>query len=227
MYSPKSPYAPQVEQTKRTRQQQAGMGLMRSSGSSFGNGLANGMEFSQMLQDKRAADAAQAAKAKSAASAAGPAASAAMPQMAGAMKSSGMMGMSDERSKKEIARLESANDALTKALGGKVEYPDTNAPSSGLQALGQQDAPPSHADFSDTPAANKVAAQNVGMQQAGAAADQQFETNKADYMRASGMQPSPSQSNMTMSQNPAFNVSRGTPDLSALDEAYQRMGRGG
>jgi hypothetical protein len=203
MYGLKSPYAPQVEQSKQARQQQAGMGMMRSMGGSFGNGMASGMEFGQAYKDKQAAEAANAAKARSAAA---PAASAAKPGMMSAMKSMPMMGMSDERSKKEIQRLESANDALTQALSSKAEYPDTGAPSPGMQALGQQTPPPSHASFADAPA-DKVAAQNVGLQQATPPA----------------APPPVAQGN----RNPAFNVSRGTPDLSALDEAYARMGRGG
>jgi len=210
MYGLKSPYAPQVEQSKQTRQQQAGMGMIRSMGGSFGNGIASGMEFGQAYKDKQAAEAANAAKARSAASAAAPAASAAKPGMMFVMKSMPMMGMSDEHSKKEIQRLESANDALTAALSSKAEYSDTGAPSSGMQALGQQASPPSRANFADAPA-DKVAAQNVGLQQGAPI----------------GMQPNPSQSNMAMSKSPAFNVSRGSPDLSALDEAYARMGRGG
>jgi predicted lipid-binding transport protein (Tim44 family) len=126
--------------------------------------------------------------------------------MLGGMMGGMMSGLSDKHSKEEISRLEGANEALSRALSSSASYPDTNAPSSGMQALGQQNAPPSHANFADTPAANKVAAQNVGMQQ------------------GSGPPPVP------MAQgngNPAFNVNRGAPDLSALDEAYKRMGQGG
>lgn len=122
----------------------------------------------------------------------------------------GMMGgmMSDERSKKEIARLDAQNQALTKALSSTsaASYPDTSAPSPGMQALGQQDAPPSRASFPDSPAANTVAAQNVAMQQAG------------------GAPPAPAP---TASASPGFNVSRGMPNLADLDEAYRRMGASG
>ncbi len=135
---------------------------------------------------------------------------AAQRQPGGGGDSSGMMSaamgamggmMSDERSKKEIARLDAQNQALTKALSSTASYPDTGAPSSGMQALGQQASPPSQASFPDSPAANKVAAQNVAMQQAAA--------------------PTPAPS----PQSPGFNVSRGMPDLSQLDEAYARLGR--
>lgn len=118
---------------------------------------------------------------------------------------SGMMGgmMSDERSKKEIERLDAQNQALTKALSSSATYPDTSAPSPGMQALGQQAQPSSSASFPDSPAANTVAAQNVALQQAGGA-------------------PAP-----TASPNPAFNVSRAMPNLAELDEAYKRLGAGG
>jgi hypothetical protein len=112
----------------------------------------------------------------------------------------GMMGMSDERSKKEIQRLESANQALTRALSTKVDYPNTQAPSSGAQALGQQEnLGPMQARFTDTPAANRVAAQNVGLN--------------------GGTQP-------VAQQQPSagFQVNSRPPDLSALDEAYRRLG---
>ncbi len=132
----------------------------------------------------------------------------------GASGGGGMMAMmSDERSKKEIARLEGANEALTSALSASpaASYPDTNAPSSGMQALGQQNGLPSSASFPDSPAADKVAAQNVGLQQG----------------QPMPMQPNPSQSNMGRSASPAFNVGAQPPDLAALDEAYKRMGQGG
>jgi hypothetical protein len=44
--------------------------------------------------------------------------------------------MSDRHSKEQIQRLEGANQALASAL--RPAYPDTAAPSSGMQALGQQ-----------------------------------------------------------------------------------------
>jgi hypothetical protein len=119
----------------------------------------------------------------------------------------GFMGMSDENSKKEIQRLSSANQALTKALGAKVEYPDVNAPSSGGQALGVQRSAPSHADFADTPAANRVAGQNVGLSTGGQAPPMQ-------------QQPAP----QAQQQGSPFAFSRSAPDLSALDEAYRKLG---
>lgn len=122
---------------------------------------------------------------------------------------SGMMGsmMSDENSKKEIARLESANAALTKALSPSASYPDTKAPSDGMQALGQQNAAPSHASFPDAPA-DRVAAQNVGLQQA------------APQAQAPG--PQPGQSDI---RNPWARPK--PPNMADLDEAYARMGQGG
>lgn len=74
----------------------------------------------------------------------------------------GLMGMlSDRHSKDQIKRLEGANDALTSALSSRAAYPNTSAPSSGLQALGQQSPPPSHASFPDS--TQRVAAQNAAM----------------------------------------------------------------
>lgn len=112
--------------------------------------------------------------------------------------------MSDERSKREIEQLESANEALTKALSSKAEYPDTTARSSGMQALGQQAVPPSSASFPDAPAdavAERVAAQNAAMQQ------------------TSGAQP-PQQAG-------GFGFKPSMPNMADLDEAYARMGQGG
>lgn len=127
-------------------------------------------------------------------------------RMGGAM--GGMMAMSDKHSKEEIKRLEGANDALSRALNSKAEYPDTRAPSSGMQALGQQSSPPSHASFPDAPAASpaaqRVAAQNAAM----APAAQQAPTD----------QQAP--------QNP-WGVDLRRPDLSELDDAYANLGRGG
>lgn len=148
----------------------------------------------------------------------------------------GMLGglLSDERSKQEIARLESANEALTRALSVKADYPTPKPPESDEMGTGRLDGavmatsrgnmPPEYpkmpgnttlpvgrAGFPAGDAADKVAAQNVGLQAPGG-----------------GMQPNPSQSNFARSNNPAFQgVGGNLPDLSALDEAYKRMGRGG
>lgn len=135
------------------------------------------------------------------------------------------MAVSDERSKKEIQRLQSANDALTQALHGRPK-PEMD-----------RDVYPSHADFpdaagtldrrspyADTPAANKVAAQNVGMQAAAAAP---AATPPAPPAPVGGMQPNPQQANMARSANPAFDFGAQPPDLSGLDEAYRRQGMGG
>lgn len=125
----------------------------------------------------------------------------------------GLLGglLSDERSKKEIARLEGQNDALTAALD--KSFTGSNMPPTEYPRMPENTRlPVGQANFPDAPA-EKVAAQNVAMQ--------------ATAPQPMGMQPNPSQSNMTMSQSPAFNVQRGAPDLSALDEAYKRMGQGG
>lgn len=126
--------------------------------------------------------------------------------MLGGMMGGMMGGLSDERSKKEIQELESANDALTKALSARPEYPDTSAPSPGLQALGQQEnLGPMQARFADAPdPANTVAAQNVGLQQ------------QQPQAAAPAPRPTAPQWNPTAGQSP--------PDLSALDEAYRRIG---
>lgn len=136
--------------------------------------------------------------------------------MMGAM--GGAMGsmMSDENSKREIKQLESANEALTKALSSKAEYPDTTSRSAGMQALGQQAVPPSRADFPDVPAdavADRVAAQNVALQQG----------QQAPQAAAPMAQP---QQLGAPQQNP-WGVQTTMPNLSDLDEAYSRMGRGG
>ncbi len=122
-----------------------------------------------------------------------------------------MSAMSDERSKKEIAQLESANAALTKALSSKAEYPDTTARSGGMQALGQQAVPPSRADFPDAPA-DKVAAQNVAMLRS------QQPGQPQPQAQAPGAPPP--------QQNP-WGVKTSMPNMSDLDEAYARMGQGG
>lgn len=125
------------------------------------------------------------------------------PQQPPQQQQGGMMaGMmkSDERSKKEIERLSAQNSALTRALGSQASYPNTAAPSSGMQALGQQEnLGPMQARFSDAPA-DRVAAQNAALGQA---------------PQASVAQPAPSA---------GFQVPRDMPDLTALDEAYRRIG---
>lgn len=139
-----------------------------------------------------------------------------MGSMAGGGAGGMMAGLSDEHSKKEIQRLSSANDALTRALdatasktAGEGNMPPTEYPSMPDNTRFQA---ASHGDFADAPA-ERVAAQNVGMQ--------------AAQQPPQGMQPNPQQANFARSQNPAFNVGSGMPDLSELDEAYKRQGQGG
>jgi hypothetical protein len=111
----------------------------------------------------------------------------------------GMMMMSDKKSKEEIKKLEGANEALSLALSkSSGKYPNTAAPSTGLQALGQQDTPPSHASFPDapqqSPAAQRVAQQNAAMKP----------------------MAQPGQSDI---RDP-WAVNLQEPDLTGLDEAY-------
>jgi hypothetical protein len=127
------------------------------------------------------------------------------------------MSKSDERSKKEISRLESTNEALMKALDDSAANTGGNMPETEYPSL------PSRTSFADTPAADKVAAQNVGIQAASAPPPQAAPAPQAPPQ----MQPNPQQQNFAQSQNPAFNVNRGMPDMSALDEAYRRQSQGG
>jgi hypothetical protein len=123
--------------------------------------------------------------------------------------------MSDERSKEEIQRLESTNEALTKALDvSAAQAPGGNLPATQYPQLPANTRVPSMGNFADTPAANTVAAQNVGLQ--------------GGAPPPPAMQPSPQQSNFGRSTSSAFQgVGGGRPDLSQLDEAYKRMGQGG
>lgn len=119
----------------------------------------------------------------------------------------GLMSMlSDKRSKEEITRLEGANTALTRALSARASYPDTRAPSPGMQALGQQAAPPSHASFPDS--AHRVAAQN-------------------QEIAAQLEPPPPQQAPPPQPGGNPFAVNMQRPDMGALDEAYRRLGQGG
>ena len=131
------------------------------------------------------------------------------------MKDCGPKALSDSRSKEEIRRLQSTNEALTQALD--VAHAKTGE---GLLPPTEYPRLPSHTNFADTPAANKVAAQNVGLQAAAAPA-------ASPPPGPMAMQPNPQQANMARSANPAFNVGAAPPDLSALDEAYRRQGMGG
>lgn len=130
----------------------------------------------------------------------------------------GALALSDRHSKDEIKRLNSTNDALMAALDdAKAKTPEGNMPATEYPSM------PSRTSFADAPAANKVAAQNVGMQAASAPPPQ-----AAPPGPPQGMQASPQQQNFAKSQNPAFNVGGGgMPDMSALDEAYRRQSMGG
>lgn len=127
----------------------------------------------------------------------------------------GMLGgiMSDKRSKEEIQRLEGANEALSKALSSKAEYPDTRQPSSGMQALGQQTTPPAHASFPAAPQLSPAAASVAAGNRAMAPMVQQPQAPQQAPAAQPGTGP--------------FAVNLQRPDLSQLDEAYRRQGRGG
>lgn len=129
----------------------------------------------------------------------------------------GMMAMSDRHSKEEIQRLSSKNDALTAALdkAHSAHGEESNLPATEYPRL------PSHTSFAPLPAspqAQQVAAQNQQMMAP--------PPPQATPQGQQAMQPNPEQSNFGRSQNPAFqfNPNQGMPDMSALDEAYRRMG---
>lgn len=140
--------------------------------------------------------------------------------MAGA--GGGMMAgmMSDARSKEEIRRLESTNDALTKALDASASRGagESNLPPTEYPRLPQNTrVPVGHSNFADTPAANTVAAQNVGMQAGG-------DGMAPPHAVPANMAP------MAIPQGRPATVGMGwqePPDLSALDDAYRKMGQGG
>jgi hypothetical protein len=161
-----------------------------------------------------------------------------MPQMGppgGAM-------LSDENSKTDIARLEGQNEALTKALDRS--FTGSNMPETRYPSMPANTRVPSMGNFADSPAANKVAAQNVGLRPAAGAQQGpppgaapppvQVAPPRAPPQQApppvaaQQMQPSPQQSNFGRSASPAFQgVGGAAPDLSELDRAYARMGQGG
>lgn len=127
--------------------------------------------------------------------------------------------LSDERSKKEIERLTSTNEALMKALDQSAENTGGNMPETEYPKL------PSHTSFAP---ADRVAAQNVGIQAATAPRPQATPpASPLPPMAPQGMQPNPQQQNFARSQNPAFSVGAPMPDMSALDEAYRRQSQGG
>lgn len=127
-----------------------------------------------------------------------------------------MSGLSDERSKTEIARLEGQNEALTQALDQSFNGPNT--PATEYPKLPQNTrVPPSNASFADSPAANTVAAQNVGLQQGAPAPG-----------RAAGIAQHPDYMKPPVQVQGGFaRPNLTTPDMSELDRAYARMGQGG
>lgn len=133
------------------------------------------------------------------------------------------VAMSDEHSKKHIERLNAKNDALMAALDEASQNQGGNMPETEYPKL------PSHTNFAP---ADRVAAQNVGIQ-AASAPPQAPAPQAAPPPRPmpppppQGMQANPQQANFARSQNPAFNVGGGMPDMSALDEAYRRQSQGG
>lgn len=142
----------------------------------------------------------------------------------GGAEGGGMMSMSDKRSKDEIKRLSSTNEALMAALDDAHQNtPEGNLPETEYPIMPSNTRLQSRGSFADAPA-DKVAAQNVGMQ---AAQSPPPQAAPAPQRPPQGMQPNPQQQNFARSNNPAFNVGGGMPDLSALDEAYRRQGMGG
>ncbi len=150
--------------------------------------------------------------------------SAAAPQPGAAIGAGfGQAALSDENSKTDIARLEGQNEALTKALDRS--FTGSNMPATEYPKLpgNTRVAPSSSASFADTPAANTVAAQNVGLRQAAPPSPPPVQAPPPP-----NFQPSPQQSNFGRSTSPAFNgVGGGPPDMSELDRVYARMGQGG
>lgn len=133
------------------------------------------------------------------------------------MKREPKVALSDERSKKEIARLSSTNEALMKALDQSAANTGGNMPETEYPKL------PSHTSFAP---ADRVAAQNVGIQAASAPPPAQPRP-MPPMAPPQGMQADPQQQNFARSSNPAFNVGAPMPDMSALDEAYRRQSQGG
>lgn len=127
------------------------------------------------------------------------------------------VALSDERSKKEIERLSSTNEALMKALDQSASNTGGNMPETEYPKL------PSHTSFAP---ADRVAAQNVGIQ-AASAPPPAPPRPMPPMVPPQGMQANPQQQNFARSNNPAFNIGAPMPDMSALDEAYRRQSQGG
>jgi hypothetical protein len=134
------------------------------------------------------------------------------------MKPKSEVMLSDKNSKKEIEKLKSTNEALMAALddSSQAAPQGSNMPATEYPKL------PSHTSFAP---ADRVAAQNVGIQAASAPPPQAV--SPARPMPPQGMQANPQQQNFARSQNPAFNVGAPMPDMAALDEAYRRQSQGG
>lgn len=133
-----------------------------------------------------------------------------------------MAGLSDERSKTEIARLEGQNEALTRALD--QSFNGSNLPETQYPQLPQNTRLPSRGNFADSPAANQVAAQNVAL--ASPATAGRFAGNGAQGA-ALATGPTEMVPPQNMQQSAGFarpNLS--APDLGELDRAYARMGQG-
>jgi hypothetical protein len=96
---------------------------------------------------------------------------------------------------------------------GKEKFNRTARPELKSPDYSELDAAYARMNPADTPAANKVAAQNVGMQALSAPPPSPL--------------PAPQAAASPPVARPGFNVGGGMPDLSALDEAYRRQGMGG
>ena len=109
-------------------------------------------------------------------------------------------GLSDRNSKKDIQRLEGANDALARALSERPAEAGTQAP-------------PSHASFPDS--ALQVAAQNQSLR---GAMPPPAQPPPMPQQAAPAGPPPPGS---------PFDIKMPRPDMAALDEAYKRLGQGG
>lgn len=150
------------------------------------------------------------------------------------------MGLSDRHSKEEIQRLTAKNDALTKAFTGNRPASFSNVGTDGLtderrKYYSEQEQhahgtgrPPMSTDlarwsssFGGAEPADRVAAQNVGIQAtSGAQHSPTGMPPTQEQPRGGGEIPTP--------QGPPGPTYAGPmPDLTALDEAYRRQSQGG
>ncbi len=128
-------------------------------------------------------------------------------------------GLSDEHSKTAIAKLEGQNEALTKALD--TSFNGSNRPATEYPTVpaSTRFPAPSRASFADSPAANTVAAQNVGLTQAAPAAPPPVQMPPPPPPQAQGGLPAPR-------VRPGFtDPGMALPDTSELDAAYRNIGR--